>query len=95
MRILLFILFSLMVCKISSTSFLDNSEGLCGNVPATCSNSVQKFGICCSRTSGARPTVFNNWCLACKSVCGLIFRDALVLLTPTVTEDANDLLYGL
>lgn len=88
------LLFLVLLHNVACTSFIDNYEGLCGNVPATCSTSVQKYGVCCSRNAGTKGTLYNNWCLACKSVTVLVCRAALVSRMPIATGYANDHPYG-
>lgn len=89
-RLLVFVLLLALLYVAISTSFLDNSEGLCGNVPATCSASVQKYGICCAQPGARAPALHNNWCVACKSVSIVLCRAASASPTPTATGDASD-----
>ena len=89
-RLLALALLAVVLQLTTATSFLDNSEGLCGNVPATCSSSVQRYGICCAQPGARTPTLHNNWCVACKSVTRLSLRAASASPTPTTTASASD-----
>jgi hypothetical protein len=64
----LVLVMSLLVYCLANT-FEDNDEGLCLSDSAkTCSTTLQKYGVCCSKDGTSKYTFYNNYCLACNDV---------------------------
>jgi|JI9StandDraft_2_1071091.scaffolds.fasta_scaffold677993_1 hypothetical protein len=63
------VMLAVLLVLVLSNTYEDNNEGLClSDSSKNCSDTVQKYGVCCDQGGTPKWIYYRNYCLACRDV---------------------------